>query len=203
MVIRSEFAAVFFALAALLVGGCSKHAARVAAPTVDAAAAGQAAMEQYDTNHDGAIAGKELDACPAIKSGLADLDNHGDGRVTAATIAARIRQWRARAGAMSVDVIVQLDGRPLDKATVVFDPEKFLGPNFSPAEGISTASGFTAIRRKLGLGVPLGLYNIRITKLVDGKESIPARYNTHTTLGIEVAPSTPPKGITILKLTSQ
>ena len=34
----------------------------------------------------------------------------------------------------------------------------------------------------------MGFYRVRISKQVNGKEAIPARYNTSTTLGIEVAP---------------
>jgi hypothetical protein len=37
----------------------------------------------------------------------------------------------------------------------------------------------------------LGLYNVRISKIVGGKETIPSKYNTETTLGQEVANDVP------------
>jgi hypothetical protein len=40
-------------------------------------------------------------------------------------------------------------------------------------------------------GLALGLYRIRVSKMVDGKETIPARYNTETTLGQEVSMDDP------------
>jgi len=41
--------------------------------------------------------------------------------------------------------------------------------------------------QKNSRGVGLGLYRVRISKKVDGQETIPARYNTETELGVEVA----------------
>jgi len=40
---------------------------------------------------------------------------------------------------------------------------------------------------KLPGGAQLGLYKVRISKIVNGKETIPPRYNTETILGQEVA----------------
>ena len=36
-------------------------------------------------------------------------------------------------------------------------------------------------------GIYVGLYRVRISKKVDGKETLPARYNTATELGREIA----------------
>ena len=41
-------------------------------------------------------------------------------------------------------------------------------------------------------GVHCGMYRVAVTKNgLDGKESVPAKYNTETTLGLEVAPDVP------------
>ena len=36
-------------------------------------------------------------------------------------------------------------------------------------------------------GIYVGLYRVRISKKVNGKETLPARYNTETELGREIA----------------
>ena len=40
-------------------------------------------------------------------------------------------------------------------------------------------------------GIQLGLFRVRISKKVDGVEKIPAKYNTDTTLGMQIAPDDP------------
>jgi hypothetical protein len=54
-------------------------------------------------------------------------------------------------------------------------------------------------------GVPYGFYRIQVSrKDAEGKETIPARYNSETTLGQEVGPRTPGgRGMLALPLTSQ
>jgi hypothetical protein len=36
-----------------------------------------------------------------------------------------------------------------------------------------------------------GLYRVEVSKMVNGKETIPSKYNTETTLGVEVAQESP------------
>ena len=40
-------------------------------------------------------------------------------------------------------------------------------------------------------GLQLGFYRVRVSKQANGKEMIPAKYNTETTLGQQVAPDDP------------
>jgi hypothetical protein len=40
-------------------------------------------------------------------------------------------------------------------------------------------------------GLQLGLYRIRISKLVNGAETIPAKFNADTTVGQQVSPDDP------------
>ena len=53
--------------------GCSGEPAPVAMPQIDAQAAGQAAITQYDADGDGKISGKELDRVPSLQYALASI----------------------------------------------------------------------------------------------------------------------------------
>jgi hypothetical protein len=120
--------------------------------------------------------------------------------VSADEVSARIEAWQATGmGLTSFGLTVTLDGRPLEDATVTLEPEAFLG------DDIRTAVGTTDMFGTAGPSVPkdqrpdaatppglaLGLYQVKISKLVGGREIIPPRYNTQTTLGQEVAPDVP------------
>jgi len=79
-------------------------------------------------------------------------------------------------------------GAPLEGATVVLDPEEFLGPNVQPATGVTDAGGLVMPTMEVGPGDPPGVapgfYLVRVTK--EGLD-IPSMYNTETVLGVEVA----------------
>ncbi len=75
----------FFAI----VGGCSAAPSRELPPAIGPSDAGQAAIDQYDANHDGVISGAELEKCPALAAAISRYDTSGDHKVTAANIAAR------------------------------------------------------------------------------------------------------------------
>ena len=88
-----------------------------------------------------------------------------------------------------------LDGQPLSGALITFEPEKFLGDEiktaFATTNQFGTAAPSIPIEQrpdpKLPGGANFGLYKVRISKIVNGKETIPARYNTETVLGQEVS----------------
>jgi hypothetical protein len=153
-------------------------------------------MEMYDKDRDGKVAGAELDAAPALKAAIKNLDTDGDGGVSAAEVAARVNAWKAmKTGLASAPCKVTLDGEPLVGATVTYDPESFLGDDIKHAIGTTNLYGVTspsvpAEERpdpKSPGGTYFGLYKVRISKMVGGKETIPARYNTQTILGQEVS----------------
>jgi len=187
-------------LATLLIASCSHGPGRVDQPTIDASSAGSMAMEQYDTNQDGKVAGDELEKAPALKSALARLDTDGDNGVSADEVAVRIDAWKkTQIGLMSFAFKVTLDGVPLTDATVTFEPETFLGSEIKRASGttnrVGSGSGTIAKEDRptpdTPSGMQLGLYKVKISKLAGGKEAIPAKYNTETTLGQEVATDAP------------
>ena len=158
---------------------------------VSPADAAQAAIAQYDTNHDGVISGDELDKCPALKAAAKRYSNGGDGKITADSLASQIAKWKGIASMSLCVVAVDLDGKPLDGATVTADPETFLGPQFKPATGKTDKTGRAKLKVSGKPGAYFALYKVRVSKMVDGKETIPARYNTNTTLGMDFTPGAP------------
>jgi hypothetical protein len=182
------------ACAALVVStGCSGGPSRIKPPGIDASAAGSGAMDKYDTNKDGAISGEELDKAPALKSAMERIDADKDGKITAAEVTGRVKQWQeSRLGLTSVSCQVNLDGQPLADATVTYLPEEFLGGEVQKATGKTGPSGVVLLSVENPpepnlTGVHPGLYKVQISKLENGKEIVPAKYNTETTLGEEVA----------------
>jgi hypothetical protein len=165
-------------------------------PSINASSAGKLAMEQYDANGDGKVAGDELEKAPSLKAALPRLDTDGDGGVSADEVAARVNAWKAmKSGMTIVPCRVTLDGQPLVDAKVTLEPESFLGDEMKPSYGTTNQFGSTSPSipkeqrpdPKLPGGAQLGLYKVRISKIVNGKETIPARYNTQTVLGQEVS----------------
>jgi hypothetical protein len=170
-------------------------------------AANQALLE-YDADKDGAVAGPELDKCPGLKDGLARMDTNRDRRLTADEIAARLRQFQAdRAGLLYLPANVMLDGKPLANAVVTLVPEKFMGPGILPAQSKTSVGGSCEfqIEGKQYPGVHPGVFRIEVSKPdASGRETLPARYNTQTTLGVEVGRGNP--GLThglLLELSSR
>jgi hypothetical protein len=192
MLIRAAvFAARWLFLVALLAPvGCSGR--RIAVPAISPERASQEALAQYDRNKDGFLDPDELKGCPALASCLKTLDKDRDGRLSAAEIAGRIAAYQSsRVGLSAVAFEVTLDGQPLSGATVTLVPEKFLGDALKPATGTTDARGRVRVATPGAEvpGVACGLYRIEISKKdATGRETIPARYNQATILGLEVAP---------------
>jgi hypothetical protein len=160
---------------------------RLYAPKIDAVAAGAEAIKQFDANNDGKLNGAELDRCPGLKTAIDQIDPSGNGEITAEMIAARIKAWQdSKVGRMSLGCVVLRNGKPLAGAEVKFVPEKFLGPNLKTAAGETDKNGVAmiALPDDPPPGLAPGFYRVEITK---AGETIPAKYNTDTILGREVA----------------
>jgi hypothetical protein len=195
---RSLIACPLLAASFLIVTStsCNRGPAPIKQPSISASSAGKLAMEQYDKDGDGKVAGAELDAAPALKAAIKNLDTDGDGAVSAAEITARINAWKDMKTALaSAPCKVTLDGELLVGATITFEPEAFLGDEIKHAIGTTNLYGMAAPSvpaeerpdpNSPG-GAYFGLYKVRISKMVNGKETIPARYNTQTILGQEVS----------------
>jgi EF hand len=190
----------------LLSAGCST--ARVASPPrLDAADAAKQALADYDQNKDGMLDAKELDRCPPLRSALKRMDKNNDNRLTAGEIQERLAAYlEGTPTPIPIPCEVLLDGRPLAGATVTFVPEKFLGSTFKRAWGTTDETGTAAVRMEgRDEGVFPGLYRAEVSKKnAQGQEMIPARFNTQSTLGEEVAGDTLGRGGQLtLRLTSK
>jgi hypothetical protein len=100
-----------------------------------------------------------------------------------------------QSGMTGVHMHFTLNGQPLTDAIVTLEPEAFLGYEVKAAFGTTSQFGDASpsIPKEqrpdpsLPGGAHFGLYKVRVSKIVNGKESIPTRYNTETTLGQEVS----------------
>lgn len=168
--------------------GCS----RVKTYMVDPEEASAAAIQQYDKDGDGLLDETELKSCPALLGALRSYDESKDKKLSAEEIGEQIRFMYGRgAGLTSISCTVNLDGSPLSGATVRFIPEKFLGEEIKPAEGVTDGGGSAALgispdelpkelRRHSLLRV--GIYRVEITH---PSKKLPAKYNTESELGFE------------------
>jgi hypothetical protein len=188
-------AGLFVSLAAL--AGCSQRASRISPVDIDASSASSEAIELYDKNGDGALAGDELNAVPGIKKYLDKYDRDSDQHVTRDEIATRIGDWSGQKMAlMGRSYVVMLDGRALEGATVTLVPEPYMGDAVKPATGVTAHNGLTTRMShaeedlpKSANGRPIpgvkgGTFKIQITH---ASRKIPAKYNTATELGDEIA----------------
>jgi hypothetical protein len=175
-------------LTLLLAIGCGK----VKSVIIDPVATSAAAIKQYDKNGDSVLDETELKGCPGLLGAMRAYDESKDKKLSAEEIAAQIDEMYQRGvGLTTIDCTVSLDGSPLSGATVKFIPEEFLGPEISPAEGVTNNSGYASIgidaellpkelRRQSLLRV--GIYRVEITH---PSKKIPAKYNTESELGFE------------------
>jgi hypothetical protein len=93
---------------------------------------------------------------------------------------------------MRLTAKVRQNGQPISDAEVTFVPEQFLGDALRPAMGKTDSSGMTGMQispEPDEAGVQLGFYRIQVSKKgPNGKETIPAKYNTESESGVEVYP---------------
>ncbi len=181
-------------LALVCLSGCGKpESPAVVADQPDASAPSKA-MEMYDTNKDGFLDEKELEQVPGLKAALKQVDTDHDGKVSQQEIASRIKSWaEAQIARMPVHCKVTHNGKALAGVTVTFVPEPFLGGGMQKGTGTTSSAGVANIVSPYAAdpairGMSPGFYRVEITK---SGEKIPAKYNTQTTLGAEVASDSP------------
>lgn len=173
---------------------CSRGPRAIQPPDIDAATAAATAMADFDADLDGSLDAEELNAVPGLLAGLAMFDTNSDKRIQRTEIEARVNAWQA-AGLMTIRCDVSWRGKPLEGATVTYVPEAFLGEDIQTAVGNTNQFGtaYMSIPKEnrptvdAPGGVQLGVYRVRISKLADGVETIPARYNGETILGQEIS----------------
>jgi hypothetical protein len=195
----SKSSLAFFALA-LVAAGCSQQPSRVSAPNIDPDDTAAAALELYDSNHDGSLDKEELVKSPAVLQSLTVYDQNGDGKVGADEFAARLAElFGKRIGLTEVSSKVTYQGRPLKDAVVVFEPEPYLGEEVPEARGTTDANGIASmaiaaenlpenLRQRNRSLTKVGIYKVRITH---PSMTLPDKYNTQTTLGYETQIGSP------------
>jgi hypothetical protein len=190
-------------VALVFVGGCSNGPAAIRPPKVNASSAASAAIEQFDHNGDGQLSKEEWSTSPALAAVASGYDKNADGVLTADEIKAGVAAWQqSGVGARAVSFVVTLDGHALAGATVRLVPAPFLGDVIKEASAGTNAGGAGQLsvkpedRPKNAPNIALmqpGLYSVVITH---PSVKIPPKYNTETTLGIEITSSNPgPEGV--------
>ena len=179
-----------FSLAAML--GCSRGPSRFEAPSVDPESAAARAIELYDADGDAALSKEELAKCPGILAKISLYDQNGNGSVGQDEVAGRLADlFKHGTGGTMLQASVSYNGQPLRGATIVLEPEPYLGDEIQTAKGTTGGSGSAS------LGIPpeyvpehlqriksvhYGTFKVRITHPTI---SLPAKYNTDTELGYE------------------
>jgi hypothetical protein len=187
----------------ILATGCSSRPGAIRPPGVDPEDAAAAAIEKYDRNRDDALSRDEWSQVPELAAVAAGYDSSGDSALSAEEIAEGIRIWQeGPVGARPVPFKITVNGRPLAGATVRLLPADFLGDAVKGASGESGPGGSGKLRLaaedlpknapNMALVQP-GLYRVEITHPT---VKIAAKYNSQTTLGVEITGSNPgPLGI--------
>jgi hypothetical protein len=184
---------IFFVLV-----GCSHTPTGFEAPDVNTESAAVQAIELYDRNGDKSLDKKELTKCPGILSKIDFYDQNANGSVEQGEIAQRLSDLlKYGTGGTGLTARVSLNGNPLRGATVVLEPEPYLGDEVQTAQGTTNGSGSAALGippeyvpehlRRLK-SVHYGTFKVRITHPTI---PIPAKYNTQTELGYETESGNP------------
>jgi hypothetical protein len=178
--------------------GCSRGPSRIKPPDIDPENAADEAIRLYDADKNSSLNGVEIEDCPGMLAELKSYDKDTNGSISRDEIAARITDLRKHGvGLTRVNCNVSMNGRGLDKATVQFEPEPYLGQEVKAAQGVTNERGVAqmaipaeelpADQRDLR-AIHYGTYKVRITHPTI---KLPARYNTETTLGYESRPGDP------------
>ena len=157
---------------------------------IDPAGAAAEAMSQLDTNSDGTLDEEELTKS-ALSLGLWDANQ--DSGITSDEVEARLNQFvAAEIGLTAARCSVTLDREPLVGATIVFEPESFMGDGVQQSTGITGSDGMTVMSiaddflpQPNMKGIQPGLYLVRITH---PEINLAEEYNSATTLTYECSP---------------
>lgn len=186
---------VGFASLFLLVTACSRLPKGPERPDFDPAGSARQALDQYDTNKDGSIDDKEAQKAPGILSAFTRIDVDQNQALDENEIATRIRYYKSASTIVAGgNIRVKFRGAPLAGATITLEPESFLGKAFQTCTGVTGSGGVATLSGTTESkfpGIYLGLYRMRVSLVHNGKEMIPAKYNTETTLGYEAADDLP------------
>lgn len=177
--------------------GCSNAPARFVAPEIDIEAAATQAMELYDANGNGSLSKEEMARVPGILARLKAYDLNTNESVEREEIQTQLSRLLNRVGGTQLSALVFYKGRPLKDATIVMEPEPYLGDQIQKAEAVTDGAGvaelaippeYTPEHLRRFKTLHYGTFKVRITH---PSISLPAKYNTETTLGYETEPGKP------------
>ena len=183
-------------VAAAVLLGCSSGPTAVEVPAIEPETVATEAMTLYDKNDDGFLASDELSSCPSLQNASTKprVDKDNDQRLSKGELVERLETWaNGGVGVSYLACSVTKGGRPLVGAQVKLVPETFFGDVIKTAEGTTDTSGSAMLGiDKANLpealrnlrAVQQGLYRVEITH---PSVQIPPKYNTATTLGLEVS----------------
>jgi len=157
-------------------------------PNLSPDSSAKQALEEYDSDGDGLISEEEAASSPGVMSAFAKIDANRDKQLSAQEIADRITYYKSSTSwVINGQVRIEYRGRPLEGATVIFEPEPFLGASFQICSGETDSRGeaFITGQESQIPGVFLGFYRVRVNKEVNGTELLSPKYNTETILGFE------------------
>lgn len=174
--------------------GCSSGPSALKPPSLDPESAADGALELYDQDGDQILNAEELKACPGLAYARGSYDRNNDSNISRDEIVQRLTSFvKSQAALFILSAKVTLDGRPLQGAEIKFVPEPYLGDEIKTVYGVTGADGSAGMsvkdeelpenQRGIG-GVQCGTYRVEITH---PEISIPAKYNTKTTLGYETS----------------
>jgi hypothetical protein len=185
-----SFVAVSYTAIVLSVAaGCESGIAHC--PPLDPAVIAAQAIAALDTNKSGVLEGAEIVQAQGLRSGLSAIDADESGTITAAEIEQRLRRYgEFPVATLPLGCVVRVDGQPLAEGEVRLVPESFFGDSRQVVLGRSDEHGVVDFRVEgsQAFGVPQGMYRIEVSKPdAAGNETLPARYNTQSQLGQEIA----------------
>jgi len=179
---------VVLAIACGGLAGCSRFPAAPQLPKVSAKGVSAKALSLYDTNEDGKIEAEEGMKSPALRATWRLIDKDEDGFITSEEVAEHIRSWQ-KSPSFIVDAMstFYMNGKPLVGATITLEPADFLGTSYPTVSALTNAKGKAhfSLEDPRYPGIYAGIYKVVISKRQDGKELIPAKYNSETELGCE------------------
>lgn len=187
MVFRVQSLTIGIVLVAVC--GCSNRPAPVKAPAWDPEELCSKALELGDGDADGVLNESELASMPGLEAGMKIADTDGDGSLSSDELKARVQSYKDEAtGLRPMSYGFKYKGRPLKNAKVEMIPEPFLGNLVEPAEGVTDTNGVVSLKLagRAKSGVRFGYYRIKVTS---DDTKIPEKYNTATTLGVEISPT--------------
>lgn len=190
--------------------GCDPGPKEFVAPPMNADAASAACLAEYDADKNSALNKAELAKVPGIAAHLDLYDIDKNGEVSGNELVGRLRRLAGEGTAMTnVTFQITLDGKALEGADVKLVPEKYFGDGPKVATGKTDNQGFVSPSisdadlkpEEMGLrGVRVATYRLEVTHPMF---QLPAKYNTATELGVEVAPDTHGRGTKTFALKSK